>query len=84
MVGIPAPIRMQAIAVSTRVKKSASAPAEIRPNGSSAASPSPQSRARLVIMNDILKPIPVSDTTPTTMPTAAAAAPTASAYLAPS
>ena len=35
-------------------------------------------------MNDSLKPMPVSDTTPITMPTVAAAAPTASAYLAPS
>ena len=35
-------------------------------------------------MKEILKPTPVSVTTPTTMPTVAAAAPTASAYLAPS
>jgi hypothetical protein len=34
-------------------------------------------------MNDTLKPTPVSVTTPTTMPTTAAAAPTASAYFAP-
>ncbi len=36
-----------------------------------------------VMMVDSLKPTPVSVTTPITMPTAAAAAPTASAYLAP-
>ena len=34
-------------------------------------------------MYDSLKPTPVSVTTPITMPTVAAAAPTASAYLAP-
>ena len=37
-----------------------------------------------VTMNEILNPTPVSVTTPTTIPTVAAAAPTASAYLAPS
>ena len=35
------------------------------------------------MMVDSLKPTPVSVTTPITMPTVAAAAPTASAYLAP-
>ena len=39
--------------------------------------------AALVMMKLILKPTPVSVTTPITTPTVAAAAPTASAYLAP-
>ncbi len=54
-----------------------------QPVGSTASTPVAIDCAADVTMYDILKPTPVSVTTPMTMPTVAAAAPTASAYLAP-
>ncbi len=51
--------------------------------GSTATTPEAIDCAADVTMYDSLKPTPVSVTTPITMPTVAAAAPTASAYLAP-
>ena len=54
-----------------------------RKAGTKAPRSAARSPAVLVMMADSLKPTPVSVTTPTMMPTVAAAAPTLMAYLAP-
>src|SRR3546814_6731251 len=77
-------MRMQTIPVMTSVKSSVSPCGEAHAAGTTVPIQPAISAAVDVTMKDSLKPTPVRVTTPTTMPTVAAAAPTARAYLAPS
>ena len=82
VVGMPAPIAMQISAMNTSVTNSVSPCIDPMPAGSASTigrNSSAVCTAACVTMKLTRKPAPVSVTTPTTMPTAAAAAPTASA-----
>ena len=80
---MPQPISTQTSAVMNSAASSVSVFASTRPDGRKAIAVSAMVCAAEVTMYEILKPTPVSVTTPITIPTVAAAAPTASAYLAP-
>ena len=75
---MPAPIATQTSATKTSVTNSVSPSIEPKPGGSISTT-SAVCAAAWVTMKPMRKPAPVRVTTPTTMPTAAAAAPTASA-----
>ena len=80
---MPQPIRIHTSPVMTSAHNSVSDCIDARADGTTADSPPAIACAAPVMMKLILNPTPVSVTTPITMPTVAAAAPTASAYLAP-
>jgi hypothetical protein len=71
------------VAVMNSAASSVTVLASVQPVGSTASTVEAIDCAAEVTMNETLKPTPVSVTTPITIPTVAAAAPTASAYLAP-
>ncbi len=80
---MPQPIRMQTTPVMTSAASSVSDGVLMIAAGITDESAPEMAVAQPVMMKLILKPTPVSVTTPITMPTVAAAAPTARAYLAP-
>ena len=71
---MPQPMTMHTMPVSSSVRNSDSPFGESRSKGTSGRIHSAACFAPDVTMNDTLKPTPVRVTTPTTMPTAAAAA----------
>ncbi|MNR39506.1 hypothetical protein D3C85_1577210 [compost metagenome] len=83
MVGTPQPMRMQTTPVMISAATSVIDCMSAMASGIRKAAPLASTCEAEITMYEILKPTPVSVTTPITMPTAPAAAPTASAYLAP-
>src|SRR5262249_35270869 len=83
VVGTPQPMSTHTRPVMNSAASSVNAFGSTQPLGNSETTVDEIDCAAEVTMNEILKPTPVSVTTPITMPTVAAAAPTASAYLAP-